>query len=614
MHRKKRANIRCTPAACLVRCLLCGCIVVAAAYAQEIASSNGTPVRVHGVVLNAVTRAPIRRALVSSVDQHMAVMTDDKGRFEFEVKSPASRASTNDAVLSGFYGNVFISARKPGYLPQEMQTEVPISDQDALKAELRMQLMPEATIMGTVSSSSAEPLSGLLVQLLHRQVQDGTAIWQPAQSIQVDARGRFRFGALMPGQYKVITAEWIDRVGPLATVSDKPMIGYPPQAYPNGTTPATAGIIHLGGGQSVAADVTLRAARYYTVDLPVRSDSVATVVGVTVASDSGSGYGLGFNGQPPHVEGALPDGIYHVTVTQSGGSNQQGPLQSILVGTQELTIAGKPVHGPTISPLHGATIPISVREEYTRPDPNDQSTVVTSGPVPDRVLTGAVPLQSTDVQEGTDGKVAPQNPPAPPPRVVDVSLTPVDDVIGMVSSNQQDDPGGGTSLANVSPGKYKILANARRGYVASITANGVDLLREPLVIESGAASPALEIVLRDDYATITGAIPAAFLKAASLSSPLLVMAYPIGDEGGARPVGGLIEAGGKFTISAAVPGTYLVLASQGQAANLEFRNKKAMKAFESRGVTVSLSPGQTQSIELKDVVTIAEEADAEEAN
>ena len=55
--------------------------------ATSVAGSGGSstsPAIFKGTVLNRVTRAPVGRALVFSADQQLAMMTDDRGHFEFK--------------------------------------------------------------------------------------------------------------------------------------------------------------------------------------------------------------------------------------------------------------------------------------------------------------------------------------------------------------------------------------------------------------------------------------------------------------------------------------------------------------------------------------------------
>jgi hypothetical protein len=51
--------------------------------AAQGAPQPALPNRIRGVVINSVTHEPISRALVVATDNSFAIMTDDRGRFEF---------------------------------------------------------------------------------------------------------------------------------------------------------------------------------------------------------------------------------------------------------------------------------------------------------------------------------------------------------------------------------------------------------------------------------------------------------------------------------------------------------------------------------------------------
>jgi hypothetical protein len=126
-------------------------------------------------------------------------------------------------------------------------------------------------------------------------------------------------------------------------------------------------------------------------------------------------------------------------------------------------------------------------------------------------------------------------------------------------------------------------------------------LREALVIAPGKTPPQIAIVLRDDVATIHGTISSA-AKQDSTPRPRIVWAYPLGDDAVARPASGFQQPDGTFTINGVVPGRYLVLAAQTGSLNLEYRSREVMKAYESKGVIVSVSPNQAADVELKNLV------------
>ena len=44
-------------------------------------------------------------------------------------------------------------------------------------------------------------------------------------------------------------------------------------------------------------------------------------------------------------------------------------------------------------------------------------------------------------------------------------------------------------IENLAPGRYRLRLSTTRGYVASATMNGIDLLHEPLVVAPGSTNP-----------------------------------------------------------------------------------------------------------------------------
>ncbi len=568
-------------------------------YAQSFDNVPTSLVRVHGVVVNAVTHTPLSRALVTSVDRRMAVMTDDKGRFEFDVNPAAANPSNSSALqLRGQVQAPYIVARKPGFRAPNLPALLPLDDLAALKAELRLQLMPEGSISGTAVGAADEVPSGLSVELLRRQLQEGISTWNQVQTQQVDARARFHFGGLMPGDYKLVTTEWVEQVGPMSTTASRPVAGYPPQFYSAGSPGTSAAIIHLSGGQNTVADLNLRSAKYFQVELPVASATPVKNIQVQVASENGPGYTLGFNPKSQKVEGMLPDGVYHLTVVEIGDGNALGTNPNIRVGTGNLNVAGRPVQGAAIALAPGTRITLEVREDFTGPDPDAADAA--PSPLPEGSILTANTAPPPAAPQEVDAA------PPPPPRPVEVFLTHED--LGNQESNmampgyfpslQLDSRTGSLVFESVLPGRYRVRFNARRGYVASATAEGVDLLREPLVVQPGATGPAISIVLRDDTGSIAGTVTG------STGRPMrafenYVVAFPMGDEDVAQPAFANWQPDGKFTIANVVPGRYLVLAGEGRPVAFEYRNKAAMKAYESQGAVVEVTSRQTAEASLK---------------
>ena len=53
----------------------------------------------------------------------------------------------------------------------------------------------------------------------------------------------------------------------------------------------------------------------------------------------------------------------------------------------------------------------------------------------------------------------------------------------------------GLVLNNVNEGVYRVVASSPHGYIASMNANGVDLLRQPLTVGPGGASGPIQVTL-----------------------------------------------------------------------------------------------------------------------
>jgi len=166
--------------------------------------------RVRGTVVNAITRAPISRALVYSPDNRLATFTDGEGYFEFalpKVGNGSERGFINHHLYQGSL--LGLMARKPGFLddPSDRRQAETTSGSDLT---ITIPLLPEALIKGRVIPSEADPALGIGVQLFSRRVQDGMPKWVQTDTARANSSGEFRFAELVPGTYKLMTNESMD--------------------------------------------------------------------------------------------------------------------------------------------------------------------------------------------------------------------------------------------------------------------------------------------------------------------------------------------------------------------------------------------------------------------
>jgi len=537
------------------------------------------PTSVHGVVVNSITHTPIARALVYSPDNRFAMLTDGEGHFDFALPKPKTDSnSTNGNVYDTWagpysYQHLWFMARKPGFLDDPTgrmkQLEAPPG------GELTIPLMPEGLITGRVLLSEGDAPTNVNVQLFSKQVQDGMPRWVQSGFAQANSSGEFRFADLQAGTYKLVTHELMDN-DPAATVPGGQQYGYPPVYFPGVADFAAAGTIQLEAGQTVQADIPLTRQPYYPVRIPVEDAEANGGLNITVSVQGhrGPGYSLGYNAEKQRIEGLLPNGHFLVEAF-SYSHNTSGAVR--------IAVVGAPLDGPAITLNRNSSIHFNVTEEFTGPGPGGTSTwsdgkqtITLRGP---RAYLQPRVESADDLRQASAMLRSPTSP-------EDQELV----------------------IEGLQPGRYWLRINSSRGYVASATMGGVDLLHDPLVISSGSSTP-IEIRMRDDEAEIEGAVTglssestsesttdsSAGLGAGYATGIRLPQAYvycvPLPDSSGQFQQLG-VSPDGKFSSASLVPGSYRILAFKNMRMNLPYRDSEAMKPYDSMGQVVRLSAGQ----------------------
>jgi hypothetical protein len=130
-------------------------------------------------------------------------------------------------------------------------------------------------------------------------------------------------------------------------------------------------------------------------------------------------------------------------------------------------------------------------------------------------------------------------------------------------------------------------------YVKSITANGVDIRAQPLLIGDGTEVRDVLIVLSSDVPTLTGRV------LSSDGTPLrgaTVVLVPADGRGGRMSRGRMIsvtDGGGRFIITAA-PGEYAAVVWTGRPPS----DEEAFRALAERAPRVSLQVGERKDLDL----------------
>ena len=540
----------------MFRSLLLFCIIAIMQCFGQAAQPDDQPQKISGTVINAVTKAPIPRALVFSSDNTLAMFTDGEGHFEF----------TENGIGRGyehFEGNCsWLRAKKPGFLDEcgDPEARTNFSDDGHTIA-----LTPESLIYGRVSLTNSEALGGTSIELYTHDVIDGLPRWIPRSTTRTNSAGEFRFAELPAGQYKLLTLERSDD-DPIANDSGK-VFGFPPVFYPGAADFASAETIHLSAGEAFEADFSATRQPYYRVTIPVVDDTGG--INVTVREQSRPGYRLGHNASAKRIEGFLPNGNYIVDATGYGAS--------FASGTTNLRVNGAATEGTPITLLPAGSITLNVKEEFTDTARRSGGTFCQEngkcfaihGP---RSYLNAE-LESIDEMEPTSGGSA-----RPPTGPNDDSLV----------------------IENVRPGRYWLRLNTGRGYVAAARMGDVDLLRQPLMISPGVSSQ-IDLELRDDTAqlegTVTGFSPAGAASQAGPFARLWIYCVPLPDSPGQFQ--DLTPAqDGSFRHDSMAPGDYRILVFGTPQRRLPYRDSEAMKAYETKGQVVHLNAGQKVSVQV----------------
>lgn len=562
-----------TPLAGALLILSIGVLFSCQAFGQT-PQSEETPEIVRGTVINSVTHAPVSRALVYSPDNRFATLTDGEGQFEFTPDRSATAGATSffngqpHKVFSVAGGGspIWLIARKPGYVDDP-------NDGRQIQAnpgnEFTIALMPEGVIKGRVVASETEPASEMPVQLFSRQVQEGIPRWVRANTVLANSNGEFRFAELLPGTYKLATNELMDN-DPAITAPGGQVYGFPPVYYPGVSDFASAGTIQLTAGQMVEADLPVTRQPYYPVKIPVANADANAGMNITVSVQGhrGPGYSLGYNAEDHRIEGSLPNGHYLVEAMSFG--------QNAAAGAVDIAVAGSVMEGPVLTFHRGGTITVHVDEEFTSKERTGISTFSVGGrsfQIHGPRLYLQVQVESEDDLEGQGGG----------------SLRP--------PSGPDDDS---MVIENLAPGRYRLRLSSSRGYVASATMGGVDLLHEVLVVAPGSSSP-IEIKMRDDTAAMEGTVTG--ITPESTSGPRSMTAYvycvPVRDSPGQFAQTSFSSIEGKFRLDGMAPGTYRVLAFRNPQPYLPYGDPEAMQAFDSNGSVVQVSAGQETNVRVQ---------------
>ena len=411
--------------------------------------SNGAgQYKLSGTVVDALTGAPIRRALVQLAGmQSQAVLTDEGGKFRFENLAQ---------------GQGMVYAHKPGYTDssRESPTRVTIGGDTS---PLVLKLDPESAIAVKVTGADGEGVEGLPVRVLMSQVQEGRRYWNMQGGGQTDEQGEYRAGNLRPGKYYLSVGPSFRPVGHVGDGAQGSDVGYPRVFYPNAGELEGAVLVEVNPGRRARLELALSTVPVYRISGAVVGGTPGQACYPRLIDSSGEDIPISVRVNPVtgvFRSGEVPAGFY--------------TLVADCVVDGETSFAGRmPLHvdsnlaNVTLSVAAMASIPVDFRTNGGA-DANENSpasaVILTKKQRNGRRGAAWAELEG----EGDDKRMV---------------------------------------VKRVEPGSYSVDIRPNPGwYVESALYGSVDVLTEDLTVPEGGTTEAIEVTLRNDGARLSGNI------------------------------------------------------------------------------------------------------------
>jgi hypothetical protein len=512
-----------------------------AAFKQSADRSN---YNLTGTVVNSVTGAPIRSALVQiSFTRQLSTLTGSDGKFRFE------------GLPSG---QTAVSVRKPGFFSEEEIHSLTNSQRmfstGPDSAPVVLKLIPEGVIFGTIRGEEGEPLEGMNVRLMRNSSSSGRKRREAQGTVQTDETGAFRFAELIPGMYFLSVSQGDPSAAGLRGRIIQPSAkGYPTEFYPGVPVATEASPIKIIPGERKQLDMLLTAKPFYRVGGAVSGYAAGQNVGLQITDASGQPLAVesNFNSQTGRFQiVGIPPGTYTIAAAMVGpsGSPALARKQVIVnsdVSNVQLRLAG------TIS------IPVIMRTEFSTATPPENGFP--------RQLAATVVLAPVDASSGGDHSITRP------------SGTPEDMTF---------------EINGVQPGTYSVrLEPAQNAYIYSAKYGSIDLLHEDLSVDSDTPVQTIEVILRDDSAQLSGALTQDGRKAAGAvllipeNAPRLMKLMPT-------------DSLGAFEFSVLAPGNYKVLGMD-RMDDVEYGDPEFLRKYLPNAQEISLSARQAVAIQVE---------------
>jgi hypothetical protein len=564
---------------------------------QPASDSNMAPTgplaTLHGVVLNAATGSPLPRALVQiEGDADTGALTDGEGRFEIPGVPVGPQAV--QVVKPGFLDQAFFPGGAGGWgIGPGAKHSILVAAQ---MPDLIFSMAPTNAIHGHIELSTGDAAQGIGISLAKRTIEDGRAAWQTIANVKANSEGAYRFARLGDGEYAVYIEDALGReLDDILSVTGNDghlsHYGFPCQFYPEAPDLAGAAKIHLAGGQETEANLSLTLQPFHTVTAQATLPTgrrygeenpawagMALTAQVLDAQGHWLPYAAKYDPATRALRALLPDGSYSFAVTvtfsrftaSTAGNNTFTPAMDSapLTGQVNFSVAGRDLSNLRVPLLAQHANPLEV-------------TVTRSGAQP----------AAGSSSPGESGAIY-------------VALSQAGDSLtnGMVSVYADGTGPGQLETTFTTPGAYWAHTSiTQHGLcLASFTAGGADLAREPLVVGPAGATAPLDLTLRDDCARLVLTLPTAGAALGPGEERWYTVYVAPDFESTENTVPQTLRpsSGGSVTLEGLTPGSYHVYTFAAPLV-LEYHNPAALAALPTPGQAITLSAGTTSNLVLE---------------
>lgn len=532
---------------------------------QETVPSKST---VRGRAVYDDTNRPVRRARVTLLGITPGGGTEQKGMTnnsgEFEIKNVPAGTYFVMVDAAGIMTPLSLVDVEEQIDEKAMLDEVrkhfdEVSVNGINNVTVKVRAKRGGAINGKVTYADGDPAINVRLNIL-RKKKDGSIArfmtnMNPASvlGIQTDDRGIYRLAGLAPGDYIISVSESVSH-GDTRDAPDEfmgmNMLGLESLVvtYYEGATKATSATpVRVEAGQEQnEINITLVERATHTIsgtvvarrdNRPVRSPRITLRSKDSHNLDLPFLEGPGTSGdeQGRFTFNEIPDGVYTLTVeppyqveeaTATDGTEDveeeqptpaatpSAPQRKLTRKQQDVTVSGSDINDLTIMLSEGASVSGTVTVEGGRPMPENAYIFLQT--------------PNGDPAEGAQQAVSPE---------------------------------GSFTFDGLAPGAfYPNVTSMPEGqfYIKTMTANGLDLMRDPLMLTEAANIHGVQVIISPDVATIAGRVLSTSNAPVVGAQILLVPADQTRWRARGFFLAGFSEANGSYSITGA-PGEYLII-------------------------------------------------------